>query len=600
MKIFTLSPLAKPKAIFLLPEAICSISTANFLLSKLIQPLGLNISDFAFAGLYVPEKGKLKKADFDLEVVTLVDYCTTMGIKVVAVGNADYYQGLTGDKKMLLNIGRSLEGVKQAEGLSIVPILNPVILNMFPERFKELTRGVSVVKNLLTGEYTDPVQTLDLDLNAILNDPKEVYEHLKNWIEEPELFVDIETTGLRWYGDNLLTMSFARNDREAFCVAIHEKYHSQETYQKMVKTLKAFFTQYKGKLVGHNWIGFDQAFITHEIMRGGDFSIPHYDIINKFRLEDSMLMAHIILNSTEKPSIGLKELAFSFMGEYDADVDQKNLFSADLNKVALYNNYDVIATCRIWKQLNKQLDDDVEKLRPVYDEFVEIGTSLLKMKMNGLRVAKDKVGDAVEELTELVKERESKFKEHPIIIKAEEMIAKKRFKKYNEGLKNKKTWADCKADFMEPFNPGSPTQKQFLFFELMQLPVIKKSKATGAPSADADVVEEWMAMDLTEEQIEILNLITDIQSADKVNNTYLKVFQSSSVEVKKDHWKVFANFNQTGTISGRLSSSGGLNFQNLPSNSIYGPLIKKLLIPDDGFIIGAVDYAALSFGGLVE
>lgn len=593
MNVFTLNPKAKPRAVFLLPEKICYQGAANFLLGKLIQPLGLDIKDFAFSSGYLPEKGKLKKADFESEIEQLLEYTTMYGIKIIAVGNADYYKQLTGDTKMLLNIGRVMEGVGLAEGLSIVPILNPIMLNMFPERAKELNRGVSVVKRLLAGDYSDPVSSLALTLNVIYVNPDAVINKLREWKDEPELYVDIETTGLRWYADDLLTMSFARNDKEAFCVAIHPKYHDDKTYAKMVQILRSFFNQYKGKLVGHNWIGFDQAFITHEIMRNKNFDTPQYELINRFNLEDSMLLAHILYNSTEKPSIGLKELVFSEMGEYDADIDQKNLYSADLNKVGLYNNYDVIATCKLWKQLNKELQEEEIDLSPVYQEFKEIGISLLKMKMNGLRVDRDKVGKATEELTNLVKEKQKLFKEHPIIIKAEIALGKQRFKKYNATLKNKKKWEDEKDKFIEPFNASSPQQKQFLFFELMDMPVIKLSKTSGNPSTDQDVIDEWKEMSLTEEQTEILDLISDIQAANKVNGTYLKAFQTSSIEVKPNHWKVFANFNQAGTISGRLSSSGGINFQNLPSNSTYGDLIKKLLIPDDGFIIAAVDYAAL-------
>jgi DNA polymerase-1 len=551
------------------------------------------VQDFAFAGAYVPEKGRLKKDDFISEFNEILNYCEVHAIKVIGCGNSGYYEWLTGDKKFQLNIGRIIEGINIAEGFSIAPILNPIILNMFPDRAKELNRGISAIKNLIGGTYTDPVETLDLTLNAIFKDPKDVYEHLKAWMDAPELFVDIETTGLAWYNDRILTISFGLNDKEAFCVAVHEKYHDTQTYLKIVKTLKAFFTQYKGKLIGHNWIGFDQAFIVHEIMRGFDFSIHHAPIINMFNLEDSMLLAYVEYNSTERPSLGLKELAFSFMGEYDSDVDQKNLYNADLYKVATYNNYDVIATCRIWNQLKAEVAAESLPLYDVYAEIRDIAHTLLKIKMNGLRVNKESVKDAIVELDEMVVESTIKFRDHPIIRTAEELINKAAFKKYNAGLKNKKTWADCKANYQEPFNPGSPKQKQFLYFELLNLPIIKVSKTSKLPSTDAECFDEWMEMDLPKDTREVLELIQDIQTAEKVNNTYLRAFYESSVEVKPGHWKVFTNFNSTGTISGRLSSSGGLNFQNLPSNSKYGALVKKLLIADDGHIIFASDYSAL-------
>jgi DNA polymerase I-like protein with 3'-5' exonuclease and polymerase domains len=193
----------------------------------------------------------------------------------------------------------------------------------------------------------------------------------------------------------------------------------------------------------------------------------------------------------------------------------------------------------------------------------------------------------------MVVESTIKFRDHPVIRTAEDLINKAAFKKYNATLKNKKTWTECKVNYQEPFNPGSPKQKQFLYFELLNLPIIKVSKTSKLPSTDAECFDEWMEMDLPKETREVLELIQDIQTAEKVNNTYLRAFYESSIEVKPGHWKVFTNFNSTGTISGRLSSSGGLNFQNLPSNSKYGALVKKLLISDDGYITCASDYVAL-------
>lgn len=594
MNIFTLTPIAKPKVVILLPQNICNTNMVGFLLNKIIQPIGLDVKDIAFGGLVIPEKGKIKVNQFEDEMLTLKEYCEVMNITHIVIGNADYYINMTGNKQMTLNFGRVIKGIKSLYGYSIIPILNPIILNMFPERKKELDRGLGALKSCINGTYSDPIETLNLTLNIILTDPKEIFTQLKEWINEPELFVDVETTGLKWYENKLLTISFARNDKEAFCVAIHEKYHSKECYDKIIKILKEFFLNYKGKLIGHNWIGFDQAYITHEIMRNGDFSERQEPIINKFQLEDSMLLAYVLYNNTERVSVGLKELAFPYMGEYDADIDQRYLYEVPLEKVGTYNNYDVIATCKIWKQLKQEATSDEEyNAMDVYNTFKNVGVSLLKMKMNGLIIDKDKVVKSIDQIDIILKDKIQQTQNHPLVIKAGEIVNRYKFEKYNATLVNKKRFEDCLDKFSEPFNFNSPAQKRVLFFDLLGLPELKTSKLTKEASADKEVITQWLELPIDDLTKELLNLVLEIQTAEKVNNTYLKVFRDSSVETSKGVYKVFANFNQTGTVSGRLSSSGGLNFQNLPSGSKYGELVKKLIIPEQGYILGAIDYNAL-------
>ncbi len=72
---------------------------------------------------------------------------------------------------------------------------------------------------------------------------------------------------------------------------------------------------------------------------------------------------------------------------------------------------------------------------------------------------------------------------------------------------------------------------------------------------------------------------------------------NESIDVSKGEedpdYRIFSNFNQTVTITGRLSSSGMINFQNIPSNSKYGKEIKKLFIPPEGYIYAGSDFNSL-------
>jgi DNA polymerase-1 len=87
--------------------------------------------------------------------------------------------------------------------------------------------------------------------------------------------------------------------------------------------------------------------------------------------------------------------------------------------------------------------------------------------------------------------------------------------------------------------------------------------------------------------------ILDYQLANKIKASYLETALKGSVEISEGDYRIFADFNQTSTITGRLSSSGTWNLQTIPSGSKYGKVVKELLIAPEGFIMATADYSAL-------
>ena len=102
----------------------------------------------------------------------------------------------------------------------------------------------------------------------------------------------------------------------------------------------------------------------------------------------------------------------------------------------------------------------------------------------------------------------------------------------------------------------------------MNLPVINTSKKTKEPSTDAETLTTWInSTDLEEEKRETVRIIHDYMLAQKILSTYLENMITGCVEVARNDFRIFANFNQTSVISGRLSSSGVINMQTIPSAS---------------------------------
>lgn len=599
MKIFSLHPNSKPRVVVVLPEKVCNLANTNWLLTRIVQPAGLSVTEVAFAGVMEPTKSKLKKAEVMSELQELQNYCSTYGVTAAAVGHAELFKYMTGGKKFLLNVGRSLEGVSfiQKKGadpidfteISVIPFINPVILNIYPNKVKDVQKGLSVINKILAGDYSEPAENLVLDVNEIITDPQRAVDVLKILFSSDVLTADIETTGFSWSSSRLLTLSLSPNEKEAYCFTIDGQYHNKKIEDTFKAYLKRFFMAWKGKIIGHNWTGFDQAFIVHHIMRNKDYSIRHEEIINMFNLEDTIIKAYLIYNSTERTSLGLKELSFKYMGDYAADIDVKRLEVAPLEKVATYNNYDVIATWKIYNELQPKIVK--QGFSSVDKEMQDIACTLLKVKMNGLRVDIKGTEEFLTRLVKMTQEDRAALLANSYVRECEEAVAVDAMKKYNKTHKNKKRdW----VEFREDFNPQSPKQKQTLFFSLMDLPVINKSKLTKQPSSDAETVATWLREDsLPEDKREVIQLVSEYVTAGKVMNTYVKVILDKAVEVAPNDFRIFTNFNQTATITGRLSSSGDINLQTIPNSSKYGKEVKKLFIVPEGFILATADFNAL-------
>ena len=126
------------------------------------------------------------------------------------------------------------------------------------------------------------------------------------------------------------------------------------------------------------------------------------------------------------------------------------------------------------------------------------------------------------------------------------------------------------------FNPNSTVQLRSLLFDYIGLKPTGKKTGTGAISTDAEVLQK-LGM-----QHEVPKLILKIRQKSKIKNTYLdKIIP----QLDRDS-RLRTNFNLHTTTSGRLSSSGKLNMQQIPRDN---PIIKGCIKAKDDNKIVAMD-----------
>ncbi len=254
--------------------------------------------------------------------------------------------------------------------------------------------------------------------------------------------------------------------------------------------------------------------------------------------------------------------------------DTKNCFDATVAAYLLYplkNNYTYEDVAR--EQLELMIDEKVEEQAKVcYEAYTAYAASFVLW----------------DKLKEYQMDRLFTDIEMPLIFTLYDMekngvkVEAQALKFYGSQLGSKITELEKEIYEAagETFNINSPKQLGVILFENMKLPGGKKTK-TGYSTA-ADVLEK-LAPDYP-----IVAKILEYRQYSKLKSTYADGLANYIGEDKRIHSK----FNQTITATGRLSSTEP-NLQNIPVRMELGRLIRKVFIPEEGYVFVDADYSQI-------
>lgn len=133
----------------------------------------------------------------------------------------------------------------------------------------------------------------------------------------------------------------------------------------------------------------------------------------------------------------------------------------------------------------------------------------------------------------------------------------------------------------ETFNINSPKQLGEILFSKLGLPGGKKTK-TGY-STNAEILEKLKA------EYPVVSDILEYRTLTKLKSTYA---EGLDVFIRENDQRIHSQFNQTITATGRLSSAEP-NLQNIPIKTPLGREIRKVFIPEDGYIFVDADYSQI-------
>jgi len=350
--------------------------------------------------------------------------------------------------------------------------------------------------------------------------------------------IDTETTSTQPMWAELVGISVAWEPGRAAYIPVKAPLGSKTLeVRQIIEKLGSILADEKVAKVGHN--------LNYDLVVLGEAG---FEVAGE--LFDTMVAAHV-LNST-RPSYKLDNLAAELLDYRCIPIEdvigrgrnQILMDAASTGTVTVYAAEDADVALRLGEKLESQLSKE-----GLTDLFARLEMPLLpvlvQMERTGVRV-------------------------DPKALKRME----RELSKQADALRDRIT-----AEAGRNFNPDSPKQLAEVLFEDLKLPVIKRKK-TG-PSTDADVLEQLAA------QHELPRLILEYRQLTKLLGTYLTALAAC---IHPRTGRVHTIFRQTGTATGRLSSSDP-NLQNIPVRSDVGRRIRSAFVADNGWVLLSADYS---------
>ncbi len=440
------------------------------------------------------------------------------GVKGVGVKTA---AKLINEYKTLENIYSNIDNIKGALQKKLIEGKESAFLS------RELVRlKTDLIEDINLNEFKTPKEPIlkveedlkKLDITAILKRVKKPKKELKFDVvileNEKELFetidkikdivaFDTETDSLE--NPKIVGFSFAF-DNKAYYVPINHFYLGVNKQISQKRALKAIEKILQKKVIGHN-LKFDFKML------------KSYNLNPKDPFADTMILSWL-LNPDSK--VGLDSNVKDYLGHSNIKYKEivkkgENFSNVDIKTAAKYAGEDAFVTLKLYEKLDKLLWDEVRwDFEAIEMKLINI---LADMEREGIKVD-------IEYLEEVEKNLKNKLNS---LTKEIYSLAK------------------------EEFNIKSPKQLGRILFEKLKLPPKKKTK-TGY-STDEKVLNSLKS------KHPIIPKILEYRRLDKLLSTYVIPLKEYAKK-DKEH-KIYTNFLQTGTATGRLASKNP-NLQNIP------------------------------------
>ena len=352
------------------------------------------------------------------------------------------------------------------------------------------------------------------------------------------LSLDTETTSTNAIDAELVGLSFAVKEHEAFYVPIPE---NREEAQKRVDIFRPVYESEEILKVGQN-LKYDL-----EVLR-------NYGIELKGKMWDTMIAHYLIQPELRHNMDYMAEIYLHYQTIHIDELigpkgkKQRSMRELDPKDVYEYAAEDADITLQLKNKLEPELKKyGAEKL--FYEIEMPLMPVLAEMEMNGVCLDTDSLAETSKQLTSRMNEIEQRIYE----------LAG------------------------QPFNIASPKQVGEILFDKLKIVEKAKKTKTGQYVTSEEVLQQL------KNKHEIVADILEHRGLKKLIGTYIDALPKL---INPHTGHIHTSFNQTITATGRLSSSDP-NLQNIPIRGEDGKEIRKAFIPEPGCLFFSADYSQI-------
>jgi DNA polymerase I-like protein with 3'-5' exonuclease and polymerase domains len=398
-----------------------------------------------------------------------------------------------------------------------IPMLNPVAVKFNPGIKDTLEGALKKLHDHIDGSYQEVLG--DYEGITCARRAKEWILEALRYKEHNYIVADIETSSL--YPRSGYVLGIALSYKTLSGVYIE----SDCIDEKIEGLLQELFN--KKVVIFHN-AKFDMQWLIYHF----NFKFPTF--------RDTML-EHYLLNENEPHDLKFLAMKYTSMGDYDFELEafkksyckSHGIYVRDFSYEYIpfeimvpYACADADGTMRLHNKFSNIVDKHFKK---PYNDIMLRGTQfLMEIEETGVPFSKEHLNEANKTFTKEILELTDDLYKYPEIHEVEK----------EQGTK---------------FNPNSPAQLVNLLFDKLNLPTGRKTDG-GAYSTDKDELERLASLH------SIPAIISEIRQKVKLRSTYItKVLKGLDFD-----GRLRAGFHLHTVTSGRLSSSGKLNMQQLP------------------------------------
>ncbi len=375
---------------------------------------------------------------------------------------------------------------------------------------------------------------------------------MKRLMDQKVVASDTETDGLHVHkGNRICGFSFSALDGFNFYVPV--RHINQKNLEGGVQAVDDFFRDFLG------WVGFHNGKFDLMMFSADNVRFPKH-------IDDTILMAHLLLQDNHQGQLGLKKLCKTELGEEPEDqtalmdhlarfVDPNkkkkedppmaHIAEGNIEIVGQYAQTDTRFTLALHTKMRERIRKTCENL---YQLEVELMQHLTKTELRGVLL----------DVTRLVELRDK---------------ARVDLDKLLDEIRDETQ--------VPTFNPRSPSQLAGLLWDVLSLEKpVDATTAKGNVSVDDDVLSRYDHP-----------LVTKIRDYRKLSTIY-KTFLVGLTEHLSDQNQIHCNFNQVGTTSGRFSSSRP-NLQNIPRGDKGA--VREVFICRPDFTSYRYDYSQIEY-----